>query len=66
MSHEARTSTGRRRELIERCQHERESLIAATASTLALLPRTQSAMRWIRATTRMLRAVIASANRADR
>lgn len=65
MNRGVRTPTARRRELIERCQHERESLIAATAVTLASFPRTQSAMRWIRATTRMLRTIIASMTRAD-
>ena len=50
----------RRQQLLLRCQRERYELVAATATTLALLPRARSAAHWIRATSRMLRVIAAS------
>ena len=50
----------RRQQLLLRCQRERYELVAATAATLALLPRARSAAHWIRATSRMLRVIAAS------
>jgi hypothetical protein len=49
--------------LLERCQRERYEIVAATASTLALIPRARRMAHWIRATSRMLRVVVASMRR---
>jgi len=53
----------RREELLARCQHERYELVAATATTLAMIPRARRLAHWIRATSRMLRVVSASMRR---
>jgi hypothetical protein len=50
----------RREQLLLRCQRERYELVAATAATLALVPRARTAAHWIRATSRMLRVIAAS------
>lgn len=50
----------RRDQLLARCQRERYELVAATATTLALVPRVRSVAHWIRATSRMLRVIAAS------
>ena len=50
----------RREQLVARCQRERYELVAATAATLASLPRVRSVSHWIRATSRMLRVIAAS------
>ena len=53
----------RREELLARCQSERYELVAATATTLALMPRARRLAHWIRATSRMLRVISASMHR---
>jgi hypothetical protein len=50
----------RRETLLARCQRERYELVAATATTLAMLPRARRVAHWIRATSRMLRVIVAS------
>jgi hypothetical protein len=51
--------------LIARCQQERYELVAATATTMALMPRARRLAHWVRATSRMLRVISASLH-ADR
>jgi hypothetical protein len=55
----------KREELVARCQRERYELVAATASTLALVPRARRLAHWIRATSRLLR-VLSDSLRASR
>jgi hypothetical protein len=50
----------RREAILARCQRERYELVAATATTLAMLPRARRVAHWIRATSRMLRVIVAS------
>lgn len=54
MSHETQS---RRDRLQERCEQQRNALIGVTATTLALLPRARQLSRWLRGTSRLLRAV---------
>jgi hypothetical protein len=65
MSAESPTHESRREALIARCQQERYELVAATATTVALMPRARRLAHWIRAMSRMLR-VISAGMRADR
>jgi hypothetical protein len=46
--------------LIARCQQERYELVAATATTAALMPRARRLAHWVRAVSRMLRVISAS------
>jgi hypothetical protein len=50
----------KREELVARCQRERYGLVAATATTLALVPRAKRLAHWVRATSRLLRVISAS------
>ena len=50
----------RREELLARCQHERYELVAATATARSLYPRARRMAHWVRAVSRMLRAISAS------
>jgi hypothetical protein len=54
------TRRTRRDELLARCQQQRYELIAATATTMALLPRARRVAHWVRAVSRMLRVIVAS------
>jgi hypothetical protein len=65
MSVESPAHESRRDALIARCQHERYELVAATATTMALMPRARRLAHWIRAMSRMLR-VISAGMHADR
>ena len=47
----------RRDQLQARCEQQRNALVGVTASTLALLPRARQLSRWLRGTSRLLRAV---------
>jgi hypothetical protein len=60
MSAESPTHESRRDALIARCQQERYELVAATATTAALMPRARRLAHWIRAMSRMLRVISAS------
>ena len=60
MKHDASAPRTRREELLAQCQRERYELVAATATTLALMPRAQRLAHWIRAMSRMLRVISAS------
>jgi hypothetical protein len=55
----------KREELVARCQRERYELVAATATTLALVPRAKRLAHWVRATSRLLR-VLSDSLRASR
>jgi hypothetical protein len=48
----------RRDELLAQCQHERYELVAATATTVAMIPRARRMAHWIRATSRLLRVLL--------
>ena len=50
----------RREELLARCQRERYELVAATATTMAFIPRARRLAHWVRAVSRMLRVISAS------
>jgi hypothetical protein len=50
----------RRDELLARCQRERYELVAAMATARAMFPRTRRVSHWVRAVSRLLRAVSAS------
>ena len=63
MSRDTVAPRSRREELLARCQSERYELVAATATTLALVPRARRLAHWIRATSRMLRVIAASMRR---
>jgi hypothetical protein len=54
------THRTRRDELRARCQQQRYELVAATATTMALLPRARRVAHWVRAVSRMLRVIAAS------
>jgi len=54
------TTSARRDELLARCQRERYELVAATAAARASHPRTLRMAHWIRAVSRLLRAISAS------
>jgi hypothetical protein len=54
----ALTTPTRRDEVLARCQQERYELVAATATTVALMPRARRMAHWIRATSRMLRVIL--------
>jgi hypothetical protein len=58
MSRPVLTPQTRRDELLAQCQHERYELVAATATTMALLPRARRMAHWIRATSRILRVLL--------
>ena len=51
----------RRDELLERCQRERYELVVATAAARAMLPRARRMAHWVRAVSRLLRVIAASA-----
>jgi len=65
MSHPSLTLQGRREELLARCQRERYELVAATATTMALIPRVRRVAHWVRAVSRMLRVISASMKAAQ-
>lgn len=50
----------RREELLSRCQRERYELVAAIATARAKFPRTRRVSHWIRAMSRLLRAISSS------
>jgi hypothetical protein len=60
MSNPLLAPRARRDVLLARCQRERYELVAASASTIALVPRARRLAHWIRATSRMLRVISAS------
>jgi hypothetical protein len=60
MSQASIKSRSRREDLLSRCQRERYELVAATATTMALIPRARRLSHWVRAVSRMLRVVAAS------
>jgi hypothetical protein len=60
MSGDPTTPRSRRDALIARCQQERYELVAATATTVALMPRARRIAHWVRAMSRMLRVISAS------
>jgi uncharacterized membrane protein YqjE len=60
MSQGSPKSRSRREHLLSRCQRERYELVAATATTMALIPRARRLSHWIRTVSRMLRVVAAS------
>jgi hypothetical protein len=57
MSRATTTAQLRRDQLQARCERERNAMIGVTATTLALLPRARQLSRWLRGTSRLLRAV---------
>jgi hypothetical protein len=57
VSRESSAEQSRRDRLQARCERERNALIGVTATTLALLPRARQLSRWLRGTSRLLRAV---------
>ena len=63
MKRESLAPRTRRDVLLAQCQRERYELVAATASTMALLPRARRLAHWIRATSRLLRVISASMRR---
>jgi len=65
MSRESPSHPSRRDELIARCQQERYELVAATATTMAMMPRARRLAHWIRAMSRMLRVISASLRAAQ-
>lgn len=60
MTSTALKTHSRREELLARCQQERCELVAATATLQSAFPRTRRMAHWLRAVSRMLRAVSAS------
>jgi hypothetical protein len=60
MSTGSPTHESRRNALIARCQQERYELVAATATTVALMPRARRLAHWVRAMSRMLRVISGS------
>jgi hypothetical protein len=57
MSRATTTAQSRREQLQARCEQQRNAMIGVTATTLALLPRARQLSRWLRGTSRLLRAV---------
>jgi hypothetical protein len=66
MSGAVPTPDSRRDALIARCQQERYELVAATATTMALMPRARRLAHWVRAVSRMLRVIVSAGIHADR
>ena len=60
MNRPSLTPRTRRDVLLARCQEERYELVAATATTMALVPRARRLAHWVRAVSRMLRVISAS------
>jgi hypothetical protein len=59
VSREPAPQESRRDALIARCQQERYELVAAAATTMALMPRARRLAHWVRAMSRMLRVISA-------
>jgi hypothetical protein len=65
MTRDTTSAQSRRDRLQARCEQQRNALIGVTASTLALLPRARQFSRWLRGTSRLLRAVARSMREPD-
>jgi hypothetical protein len=65
MNRESPPRSSRRDELIARCQQERYELVAATATTVAMMPRARRLAHWIRAMSRLLRVISANLRAAQ-
>jgi hypothetical protein len=64
MSSAANAHAAQRQLLIERCQHERNQLIAMAATAHALLPRPRTWTQAARTLCRLLRVLVARVRRA--
>jgi hypothetical protein len=65
MSRTTTTAQSRRDRLQARCEQQRNALIGVTATALALLPRARQLSRWLRGTSRLLRAVARAMREPD-
>jgi hypothetical protein len=59
------TLSKRREELLQRCRHERNQLIASSATTIAQIPHAQDLRRWIRLARRILNLAHPGASHAS-